>query len=472
MLYRVLVAIDDRDLRARLRTALAAPGTLIHPIGTRRELWKRLVREAADVVVIEVGLIPRPWRAALGALRAAPDAPDVVVLTDDAEDSQHARLLGAGAAIALSRTVSTEALSEALASLRRSRGRRALDRLRGFGETGEPRLSDFVSASPAMQTFLDVLERVVESDASLLILGETGVGKEHLARAVHAESSRSSGPFVAVNCAALPPPLLESELFGHTAGAFTGAVQARRGRFEIAHAGTLFLDEIGEMETPMQAKLLRAVQDRAIQPIGGEHSVRVDVRLMAASNRDLAVEAERGTFRPDLYYRLSVVTLVVPPLRERKEDIPELSERFLVHFSESTGSRPLSMSDDVREAFRAYPWPGNVRELRNVIERAVLLCDSARIELDDLPESMGRVRASDAPAPAFGAPDADAEAPPEPWAVVRRRALGQVERAYLASLLRHCRGRVGDAARVAGISPRSLYEKMRANELRKEDFRD
>jgi DNA-binding NtrC family response regulator len=318
-----------------------------------------------------------------------------------------------------------------------------------------------------MQMFMQVVRRVVPSSATLLLLGETGVGKEHLARAIHAESPRSAGPFVAINCAALPEQLLESELFGHEEGAFTGATRSRRGAFEMAHGGTLFLDEIGEMPLHLQAKLLRVLQDFEVRRVGGERAVEVDVRVMAASNRSLKDESEAHRFRQDLYYRLSVIELVVPPLRDRPEDIPSLANTFLGRIGPKIGIDVHSIAADAMEKLCQYDWPGNVRELSNVLERAMLLCEGDQITLDDLPVGISGARRS---SPASATPFA-----PEQWRgktlhEVTAAAVEQVERAYLEMVLNETGGRVGASAERAGIHPRGLYNKMRRHRLCKEDF--
>jgi transcriptional regulator with PAS, ATPase and Fis domain len=241
-----------------------------------------------------------------------------------------------------------------------------------------------------MQLFLEETRQIVSSDASVLLLGETGVGKEHLSKAIHAESHRSSGPFIAINMAAIPESLLESELFGHEQGAFTGAVRSRRGAFEMAHGGTIFLDEIGEMPLQMQIKLLRVLQELEFFPIGAEKPVWVDIRVIAATNKDLEAEIEKGNFRKDLYYRLGVITLTLPPLRHRKEDIPAMANHFLTMYNQKIGQAIKQFSQAAMEALIAYHWPGNIRELMNVIERAILLCRSDTICLDDLPNVFHR----------------------------------------------------------------------------------
>jgi DNA-binding NtrC family response regulator len=263
-------------------------------------------------------------------------------------------------------------------------------------------------------------------------------------------------------------------LFGHEKGAFTGAARTRRGLFELAHTGTVFLDEIGEMPYHLQVKLLRVLQDREVRPVGGERTISVDVRVMAASNRDLEAEVAEGNFRRDLFYRLSVVTLTVPPLRERREDIPELVDSYLDYLQPRVGCDVEGITEEAVAALVAYAWPGNVRELINVIERALLLCDGRQVTPGDLPQTIRGGAAGEAPR--RSAPGAAAGRLPDewlgmPWKETRQAALAEVERAYFAALLEETGGRVGETAERAGISPRSLYEKMKRHGLRKEDFR-
>jgi two-component system response regulator AtoC len=337
-------------------------------------------------------------------------------------------------------------------------------------------LSDFVSKSPAMRTFMNVVYRVVGSDAPLLIQGETGVGKERLARAIHIESLRSAGPFIAVNCGALPESLLESELFGHEEGAFTGATRSRRGCFELAHRGTIFLDEITEMPVHLQVKLLRVLQEYEIQPVGAEKSIKIDVRLMASTNRNLDEEIRLGRFRKDLFYRLSVVSLTVPPLRERREDIPTLVRSHVAFLRPRMGGE-CTIAPESMAALTQYAWPGNVRELINVIERAMLLCTTNEITLADLPESIRGV----ASAPAYQSPATgdilalmteDSKSLLKlPWRTARKVFLDRLEREYLWQLLKETKGHIGQTAKLANIRPRSLFDKMQKHGLRKEDFK-
>jgi DNA-binding NtrC family response regulator len=420
-------------------------------------------------------LVPEPVSRHVRELCAAPESPSVIVLTRREDPEERARLLASGAEEVLGLSTDEGMLREIVLGVAERRRDVAAERLRTAHPDGAPRLSDFVSASPSMQAFMDVVHRVYDSDTSLLLLGETGVGKERLARAIHGESARAGGPFVAVNCGAIPEALLESELFGHERGAFTGASRARRGWFELGHGGTVFLDEIADLPTHVQVKLLRVLQERAVQPLGGERTMHVDVRIMAASNRSLEAEVERGAFRRDLFYRLSVVTLEMPPLRERRQDVPDLVASYLDHFSRTIGREVSEIDEAALAALVDHDWPGNVRELINVLERAVLLCRRETITLDDLPDVIrGPARVRDVVLPEDGAEPVGLPDPAwleRPLREVRRSAVEAVERAYLHGLLERTAGAVGETARRAGITPRALYGKMRTLGLRKEDYR-
>jgi transcriptional regulator with PAS, ATPase and Fis domain len=321
-----------------------------------------------------------------------------------------------------------------------------------------------------MRIFMGEVQQVIPGFSPILILGETGVGKEHLAKVIHAESPRSMGPFIAVNTAALPEQLLESELFGHEQGAFTGAIRSRKGAFELAHGGTIYLDEIGDMPKHLQAKLLRVLQDYEVKPIGGERPILVDVRAIASTNHDLEKEVEEGNFRKDLYYRLSVVTLTIPPLRHRKEDIPVMARRFLNLYRHEIGREIDRLTEPVLEALSNYPWPGNVRELMNVIERAMLLCKTNEITMEDLPDvfkNKGKI-ASNSLFPENTFPEDWTEKPlPE----IQKHVFDYVEKMYLERVLRKTQGRLNQTAQIAGIHPRGLYNKMKRYGLRKEDFK-
>jgi DNA-binding NtrC family response regulator len=287
-----------------------------------------------------------------------------------------------------------------------------------------------------------MVEQVAPSRASVLIVGETGTGKELIAEMIHRNSPRSKAPLVRLNCAALSESLLESELFGHERGAFTGAVGRREGRFELASGGTLFLDEVSEIPPSIQIKLLRFLQERTFERVGGNETLKVDVRVIAATNRDLRQRIIDGAFREDLYYRLNVVTLEIPPLRQRASDIAELAMFFLGRYAEENGKRIEGFTDDALSALSAHTWPGNVRELENVIERAVVLCDSSRVEPRHLPASL------DATA-------SQGSAPPIPGSTIY-----DLERFAILKTLEACKGSTSKAASILGISPRKIQYKL------------
>jgi DNA-binding NtrC family response regulator len=311
----------------------------------------------------------------------------------------------------------------------------------------EYRFRDLLSKSPAMQAVFELARTAARSNSTILVLGESGSGKEVLARAIHAESPRAEGPFVAVSCAALTESLLESELFGHEKGAFTGAVSRRKGKFEAADGGTLFLDEVGDIGPKLQLDLLRVLEDRRFQRVGGNDPIEVDVRIVAATNRDLNRAVAEGKFRDDLFYRLNVIPILVPPLRQRREDIPLLVESFVERLAVEMKKRLDGVSADAMNALLAHDWPGNVRELRNVLERGAVVATGVVIQLADL-----------------GLPS-KAEAPPKPGALA---SLEEVEKRHVAAVLGHTAGNVSQAARILGIDRVTLYNKMRKYGIRRD----
>jgi two-component system response regulator AtoC len=336
------------------------------------------------------------------------------------------------------------------------RQRRDVARLHGELERAAG-FEEIVGGSPAMAEVFAMVEQVADADATVLLRGETGTGKELVARALHRRSSRRERAFVAVNCTAIPKDLMESEFFGHEKGSFTGAVSRRIGRFEQAHGSTLFLDEVGDLDLGIQAKLLRVLQEQEITRVGGKDAIRVDVRIVAATNRDLEALVHEGRFRDDLYYRLNVIPIRLPPLRERTSDLPALLEHFLGSFARRYGRPAPVPPPDLLAAARAYPWPGNVRELRNLCERAVLMGWAAVAPI------LGAAREGPAP----GAP-VDTSLP---LLDARARVVERFEREYLVRLLKEHKGKVGEVARAAGIAERNLYEKMKAYGLSREDYR-
>jgi len=306
---------------------------------------------------------------------------------------------------------------------------------------------EIVGQSPALRRVLDVATQAAPSSATVLILGESGTGKELIARYIHSKSGRANGPFVAVNCAAIPESILEAELFGHERGAFTGAVAKREGRFARARGGTLFLDEIGELSPAVQVKILRVLQEGEYEPVGG-HTVKADARIVAATNRDLVSEVEAGRFREDLYYRLNVIAVTAPPLRARREDIPLLVDHFLGVYCTKNGRARLSVPTEVLRKLMDYSWPGNVRELENVVERAAVLCRSELLGLSDLPDAV----ASATPRP------------PSELTFSIGTPLSEVEQRMIRDTLSHTGGDKSLAAQLLGISTRTIYRKLGENE--------
>ena len=304
--------------------------------------------------------------------------------------------------------------------------------------------SGVLGSSPRIQEIFQLLEMVAPSEATVLLLGETGTGKELVAQAVHRNSSRAEGPFVVVNCATLPETLLESELFGHERGSFTGATVRKEGRFLVAHRGTVFLDEIGELTLPIQAKILRVLQAREFEPVGSNRTQKVDVRIITATNRDLEKMVREGRFRDDLYYRLNVFQLVMPPLRERREDLPVLADFFLKRYGKRNRRGVLSLAPETLQAFRDYAWPGNIRELENVIERGVIVCQGEVLTPGDLPPALQ---------PQLGWPMADSETEP---------GLPELERQLIIRTLERVAGQRGQAAEILGISLDELNLKIRS----------
>lgn len=473
MLLRVLLSAD-KPVEERIRSLIARSNVLLETVDTPEKFWERIMRKSFDVALGSRSLAPvDPDPHLIRALHELPDCPYGVILMNQDSAAERARYLAMGIDAALGLDLSDRLLKAALEGIFKTCRERAQRLLLSRPRAAEPRLGDFVSRSTVMHKFMAVAAKVAKGDSSLLILGETGVGKERLARAIHAESRRSKGPFVAVNCAALSESLLESELFGHEEGAFTGAVRAHRGCFELAHGGVIFLDEIAEMPHHLQIKLLRVLQEREITRVGSEQPFQVDVRVMAATNRDPREEIKAKRLREDLYFRLNVVMLTIPPLRQRTEDIPDLVASYLTWLRPRIGRVVTGIAPEAMEALVRYSWPGNVRELINVIERAMLLCEGEQIRLADLPDT---IRSPETATASVSGRNETTGAPfakhlEQPLSAARRDVLDDFERVYLSHHLQQCGGRVGDTAKRIGVEPRSLFNKMKHHGLRKEDFR-
>jgi two-component system nitrogen regulation response regulator NtrX len=379
----------------------------------------------------------------LGTIRSRwPDLP-VVMMSGRASLSDAVRATKIGAFHFLEKPLSPEALLLAVEGAAELRRARALSRRLSAELTGGQAL---VGSSAVMQRTRALIEQIAPTDARVLITGESGTGKELAAAALHAGSARAAGPFVRVNCAAIPRELIESEMFGHEKGAFTGASEARRGRFELADGGTLLLDEVADLGADAQAKLLRALEAGRIQRIGGDREQRVDVRLIAATNRDLGARLASGDFREDLYYRLNVLRIEMPPLRDRLEDVPELVAHFLARLHARDGLAPPRPAEDALKRMRTYAWPGNVRELANVCERLAILHPGQVVRADDL---VALVR--------------DTTATPGTRAVdlPLGERVDEFERSLIENALAACEGRVAEAARLLETDRPNLYRRMR-----------
>jgi DNA-binding NtrC family response regulator len=396
----VLVVEDDESLRRQLCWALGDFHVL--EAGSREGALEKLQRERVDVILSDLRLPPATddiseGLAIIEAARAEQPPVPVIVITGSESRQAALEAVRHGASGFYEKPFDPEAVSHMVAQAARlNRLEQEVCRLRsqvrpasGFGH--------LLGASPRLEKTLRQARAAASTNATVLISGESGTGKEMLARAVHEESPRAGGPFVAVSCAALPETLIESELFGYERGAITGAVGSKKGRFELAHGGTLFLDEVSELTPAVQVKLLRVLQERAFERVGGTKTLSVDIRLIAASNRDLEREVEEGRFRRDLFYRLNVVPLVLPPLRERGEDVPLLVAHFASKAAEKHGRSRPELEPALLDALQDYDWPGNVRELENLMERLVVLTSGQRLGLEFLPEKMLRTLPSAAP---------------------------------------------------------------------------
>jgi two-component system, NtrC family, response regulator AtoC len=382
----------------------------------------------------------------------------VVLVTAHATVETAVQALRNGATHYLTKPIRYDELALVLRhAVAHERARRDVVRLRGELERAAG-FEEIVGTSPAMRQVFSMVEQVAGADATILLRGETGTGKELIARAIHRRSPRADRTFVAVNCSAVPHELMESEFFGHEKGAFTGAAARRIGRFEQADGSTLFLDEVGDLDLSVQTKLLRVLQEQEIVRVGGDRPIKVAVRIVAATNRDLEALVKEGRFRDDLYYRLNVIPIRLPSLRERAGDLPALMEHFLGSFARRYGRDAPLAPPDLLAAAMAYPWPGNVRELRNVCERAVLMGWAAVAPILGTP---AEEEAASASLPEFSLPLLEA----------RQRLVERFERDYLTRLLREHKGRIGEVARAAGIAERNLYEKMKAYGLSRDDYR-
>jgi DNA-binding NtrC family response regulator len=465
----VLIVDDEKNIRRTVRMVLEGEGFAVEEASSGEEALARLPDVGADVMLLDVqlpgmsGLDTIERVAKLAAASKTPEtSPTVIMISGHATLADAVRAVKAGAYDLIEKPLDRERL---MVALRNALERRAMAReVQGLRALADER-SEMVGRSGPMEALFAQINKVAPTRARVLITGESGTGKELIARAVHRASPLHDKPFVKVNCAAIPPELIESELFGHERGAFTGAVARKRGHFEIADGGTIFLDEIGDMIGSAQAKVLRVLQSGELTRVGGESTMKVDVRVLAATNRDLQAAVAAGAFREDLYFRLAVVPLRAPALRERAEDVPLLCAAFVEQACRENGMRPKAISEEAIAVLSAYPWPGNVRELRNVIERLVILSDEG-IGMGDLPEEIvaeaARARREAAATASSTAALPRLDLPPEARALPLREFRDHMEREYIRLKLDENGWNISRTANLLGIERTNLHKKMRA----------
>jgi two-component system, NtrC family, nitrogen regulation response regulator NtrX len=441
----VLIVDDEAGVRSALSGVLRDEGYDVDAVDSGEACLDRVSRRPYDVIILDIWLPGMDGLATLAKLRERRVDSPVVMISGHGNIESAVRAIKMGAFDFVEKPLSLDKTMTVVNNAVRQRQLEAENR--ALRATVDKRLT-MVGESYAMAQLREQIAMAAPTNGRVLIFGENGTGKELVARSIHALSRRRNGPFVEVNCAAIPEELIESELFGHMKGAFTGAVADRRGKFEMAGGGTLFLDEIGDMSLKTQAKVLRALQEQVVEPVGGTNSVKVDVRVLAATNKDLPTEIRAGRFREDLYFRLNVIPIFVPPLRDRDEDIPLLAEHFMAELAREYGRRAKRLDPGAAAGLRGYRWPGNVRELRNVIERLIIMVPGDTITLADLTFLDSTLIASD---------EAAGDAP-----VPLHEARDRFEREYILRALAAQHGNISRTADVLGVERSNLYRKMRA----------
>ena len=463
-MHRILIVDDEPAARYGMRRALEGPEIQVFEAPSAEEA-RRLIRlHRPGVMLADINMPHEDGIALLHSLEQDPHPPLTIMVTAYGAARVAVEAMKAGAYDYIIKPFEIDELRLAV--------RRALDRIALEEENRELKkqvLSDghfggLIGKSPAMLRVFEIAEKLAATDVTVLIQGESGTGKEVLAREIHERSPRAAGPFVAVNCAALPETLIESELFGYEKGAFTGASRERAGRFEQAHRGTLFLDEIGDMNPVTQAKVLRALEARTVERLGGNRAIPVDVRILSATHKDIAAEVATGRFREDLFFRLKVVIVEIPPLRLRSQDLPLLVQSFLEIYASRHRRPGISLATDTLDRLHRYSWPGNVRELRNVIEGCVVLSRSSTIQVQDLPPEIRELpsRSGTGPEGRSFPGEEDPGRPSGSWlSLPYREARKQFESDYIAARLRANGGNVSRTAAQIGLHRQSLHQKLR-----------
>jgi DNA-binding NtrC family response regulator len=466
MKERILIVEDERAIQLALSSLMRKEGYEVESASRAQEALSALQERSFDLVITDLALGSGPsGMDVLAASKAAQPETPVVLITAHGSEKIAVAAMKAGAEDYVAKPFDND---EIRVLVRRALERTRLEREhRLLLERVERELGQgsIIGSGPAMRKVFETIQKVADTDLSVLVRGESGTGKELVAQALHQRGARKARPLVAVNCAAISRELVESELFGHERGAFTGANQRRTGRFEAAHGGSIFLDEIGDMPPETQAKVLRVLEERKVQRVGGNQGIDVDVRVIAATHRDLEADVRRGAFRSDLYYRLKVVEISLPPLRERVADLPSLAEHFLLRLAERLGRPRQHLHADALAALARYSWPGNVRELRNVIEQSAVLASGATVELADLPAVVtGGAALAAGSGKVLGTGLSFAEA--------KKRVIEDFERGFLLAALREHAGNVSRTAAAIGMVRQSLQQKVRELGLREEEWND
>ncbi len=457
MTDRILIVDDERNMRLVLKAMLRKEGYEVELAADGLEAAAILAQQAVSAVVTDLKMPNLDGMGLLARITENYPGLPVIIVTAYGTVSSAVDALKKGAFDYITKPFDQEELKNIIAKAVKTRTLNEEELLAGPAEL---ETSGMIGSSEAMREVFDVVARVAPTTTTILITGETGTGKELVAHAVHRNSPRRTQPFIKINCAAIAENLMESELFGHEKGAFTGAVVSKPGRFELAHGGTLFLDEVGELPREMQVKLLRAIQDQEFERVGGVRTIKVDVRLIAATNRNLRDDVAEGRFREDLFYRLNVLPIHLPPLRERPEDIELLADHFLAKFDRKLGKTHAGIDPAVREVFLAYPWPGNIREMENLMERLVLMARGETIGIEDIPPTVRSAAEGRAAA-------AVAQGDKGPFKEFIRTHMEDLERQMILTCLEECGDNVTKAAERLGLSRKGLQLKMIKYNLRK-----
>jgi two-component system response regulator HydG len=443
----ILVVDDDTGHRTMLRTLVSGWGYTISEADDGTKAIEMVHEQAFDLILMDIRMLKISGLEALNEIKSFNPAIPIIIMTAYASVETAVEALKNGAYDYLTKPLDFDELKIAIERATDHRDLKEENRLLRESLGAQFDRRDIIGRSPAMIEVLETVAQVAPSEATVLINGESGTGKEMIAGAIHFNSQRKNGPFIKLNCAAITETLLESELFGHEKGAFTGAYRRKEGRFRLAHGGSIFLDEISEMSLAMQAKLLRVLQEREITRVGGEENIQVDVRVIAATNKNLLTEIDTGRFREDLYYRLNVVSITIPPLRNRREDIPLLAQNFLEMFSGKNNKPVKGFTPQALDRFLKYDWPGNVRELMNAVERGVVLTQSEYLTEDDLlliPSIESTSRA------------AEPESSP-----AMDKSLDEVEKATILKTLEASDNNKSETARRLGITRKTLHKKLK-----------